>query len=70
MVILKCQRMGNYAYTPEEALDYSETLYKLIEKGVMKVKIFKEYPFTAEGVKAAHTDLASGRTVGKLIIRV
>ena len=41
-----------------------------MEKGTLKPTIYKEYPFTAEGVKQAQTDLKGGKTVGKLVIRV
>jgi NADPH:quinone reductase len=34
------------------------------------VNVYKEYEFSAEGVRAAHTDLVSGKTTGKLVIKV
>lgn len=62
--------MGNYLVTAEEGLHYSGVLFKLVEEGVLKSTVHKEYPFTAEGVKQAHIDLSGGRTTGKLIVKV
>lgn len=64
--------MSNYVYTPEEAAHYGKELFQLVENGDLKIKIFREYPFTAEGVKQAHNDLTQrgGKTVGKLLIKV
>ncbi|KAF9532092.1 hypothetical protein CPB83DRAFT_57219 [Crepidotus variabilis] len=63
-------KIGNYAHTPEEILHYSQILFDLIEKEILSVRVFKEYPFTGDGVKAAHIDLTGGKTSGKLIIKV
>ncbi|GBE77245.1 NAD-P-binding protein [Sparassis latifolia] len=62
----------NYTYTPEEALHYGSELFSLIATGVVKINIFKEYPFTTEGVQEAQTDLTtrSGKTIGKLVIKI
>jgi NADPH2:quinone reductase len=62
--------MGNYTYTASEALYYSNKLWSLVESGTLKSIIHKEYPFTAEGVRQAQTDMKGGKTVGKLVIRV
>ena len=64
--------MNNYVYTPEEAAHYGKALFQLVESGELKIKIFHEYPFTAEGVRQAHTDLTQrgGKTIGKLLIKV
>jgi NADPH2:quinone reductase len=64
--------MSNYVYTPEEAAFYGKALFELAEKGDLKIKIFKEYPFTPEGVQQAQSDLTQrgGKTVGKLLIKV
>ena len=62
--------MGNYVVTPEEAAHYGKALFDLIEKGELKTKIFKDYPFTTEGVQDAQRDLAGGKTTGKLLIKV
>ncbi|KAI0673801.1 NAD-P-binding protein [Trametes maxima] len=61
--------MVNYIYTPEEARYYGEKLFGYIASGTLKINIHKQYAFTTEGARAAHTDLATkgGRTVGKLI---
>ncbi|KAF8913234.1 hypothetical protein CPB84DRAFT_1742588 [Gymnopilus junonius] len=64
--------MNNYVYTPEEAEHYGKALFQLVGNGDLSIKIFNEYPFTAEGVKQAHTDLTErgGKTIGKLLIKV
>lgn len=56
--------------TEEEVRHYGGQIFDLISKEVLKLKIFKEYPFTTEAVQQAHKDLTSGKTVGKLIIKV
>lgn len=62
--------MPNYAFTPEEAAYYVKAIFDLLEKDELKVHIFKEYPFTAEGVQSAQRDLITGKTTGKLLIKV
>lgn len=62
--------MNNYIQTPEEGLHYGKIFFDLVEKGVLDTIIFREYPFEAEGVKQAHEDLTSGKTIGKLLIKV
>jgi NADPH2:quinone reductase len=63
-------RMTNYIYTPEEAFYYIQQVWKMIGSGDFKMNIFKEYPFTAEGVKQAQQDLTEGKTMGKLLIKI
>ncbi|THV06469.1 NAD(P)-binding protein [Dendrothele bispora CBS 962.96] len=62
--------MNNYVYTPEEARYYGNKVWDLIADGVLKINIFEEYPFTAEGVQQAQKDLTGGKTTGKLIVKV
>ncbi|KII93285.1 hypothetical protein PLICRDRAFT_35480 [Plicaturopsis crispa FD-325 SS-3] len=62
--------MANYAFTPEEVSYYGKKIYGLIEEGVLKIRIFAEYPFTAEAVQQAQKDLTSGKTTGKLVVKV
>ncbi|KAH0837901.1 hypothetical protein J3R83DRAFT_6131 [Lanmaoa asiatica] len=62
--------VGNYTYTASEVLYYSNKLWSLVESGTLRPIIHEEYPFTAEGVKQAQTDLTGGKTVGKLVIKV
>ncbi|KAL0951871.1 hypothetical protein HGRIS_008531 [Hohenbuehelia grisea] len=62
--------MNNYAYTPAEALYYGNKVFDLISKGVLKIHIFKEYPFTAEGVQQAQKDLTGGKTTGKVVVNL
>lgn len=60
----------NYLVTLEERNSYSTELWRLVSSGALKINIYAEYPFTAEGVRQAHTDLTSGITTGKLVIKV
>jgi NADPH2:quinone reductase len=62
--------MANYVFTPEEAAHYGKEVFNLVEKNELKIQIFKEYPFTAEGVQNAQRDLTGGKTTGKLLIKV
>ncbi|KAI8990684.1 NAD-P-binding protein [Trametes punicea] len=69
---LKRPTMTNYIYTPEEARYYSEKLFGYLSSGILKIKIHKQYPFTTEGARQAHTDLTTkgGSTVGKLVYTI
>ncbi|EJC98614.1 NAD-binding protein [Fomitiporia mediterranea MF3/22] len=60
----------NYIVTPSEISSYIQELYKLIESSSIKVNIFKEYPFTAEGVRQSQVDITGRSTIGKLLIKV
>jgi NADPH2:quinone reductase len=62
--------MSNYTYTAEEARGYGKKIFELISNGTIKIKIFKEYPFSAEGVQEAQRDLTGGKTTGKLVVKV
>ncbi|KIJ22213.1 hypothetical protein PAXINDRAFT_165455 [Paxillus involutus ATCC 200175] len=62
--------MSNYAYTASEVLYYSNKLWDLVANGTLRPLIHKEYPFTAEAVREAQSDLTSGKTTGKLVIKV
>jgi len=62
--------MGNYVRTASEVLYYATKLFDLVSNGVLEPLIYKEYPFTTEGVREAQTDLTGGKTVGKLVIKV
>ncbi|KAI0777784.1 NAD-P-binding protein [Trametes elegans] len=61
---------GNYIYTPEEGRRYITELFSLVANGKLKIRIYAEYPFTAEGVQQAQRDLTGGKTIGKLIVKV
>jgi NADPH:quinone reductase-like Zn-dependent oxidoreductase len=69
-VKLVCPSVLNYLVTPEEHNGYSTELWGMVSSGTLRVNIHTEYPFTAEGVRQAHTDLTSGATTGKLLIKV
>ncbi|KAG1830803.1 hypothetical protein EV424DRAFT_1374565 [Suillus variegatus] len=62
--------MNNYTYTSTEILYYGNALFSLLADGTLKTRIFKEYPFTTEGVRQAQIDLTSGKTTGKLVVKV
>ncbi|KZT27673.1 NAD(P)-binding protein [Neolentinus lepideus HHB14362 ss-1] len=62
--------MVNYTTTPAEALYYGNELFDLIAKGVLKINVYKEYPFTAAGVQEAQQDLTGGKSTGKLVIKI
>ncbi|KDQ31374.1 hypothetical protein PLEOSDRAFT_175834 [Pleurotus ostreatus PC15] len=62
--------MNNYTFTPTEALHYGNKVFDLISKGVLKVHVFREYPFTAQGVQQAQKDLTGGVSTGKLVINL
>ncbi|KAI0654464.1 NAD-P-binding protein [Cubamyces menziesii] len=64
--------MANYIYTPEEARYYGEKLFGYISSGVLKINIHKQYPFSTQGARDAHTDLATkgGSTIGKLVYTI
>lgn len=60
----------NYMVTPEEGGHYSRLFFEAVGKGDVKINIFHEYPFSAEGVQKAQTDLHRGKSTGKLIVKI
>ena len=60
----------NYMVTPEEGSHYSKLFFEAVSKGIVKINIFHEYPFTAEGVQQAQGDLPRGKSTGKLILKI
>lgn len=62
--------MIHYTTTVEEREFYGTQLFNMISKGELKINIFKDYPFSADGVRQAHLDLVGGKTTGKLVIKV
>jgi NADPH2:quinone reductase len=56
--------------TLEERNRYGAELWSLVSSGALKINIHTEYSFTAEGVRRAHIDLTTGKTTGKLLIKV
>lgn len=62
--------MDNYLFTANEVHHYGNKLFSLIADGALRPTVHKEYPFTTEGVQAAQTDLTTGKTTGKLLIKV
>jgi NADPH2:quinone reductase len=63
-------RLANYTVTLEERNHYGAELWDLVSKGTLRINIHAEYSFTAEGVRQAHIDLTTGKTTGKLLIKV
>ncbi|KAG8903835.1 hypothetical protein FRC01_008968, partial [Tulasnella sp. 417] len=63
-------RLFGYIATPEEIRTYQNKYDELLGSGVVKPVIYKEYPFTAEGVKQTQIDITSRGTIGKLILKV
>jgi NADPH2:quinone reductase len=59
-----------YLVEPDEVWTYGSKLFKLVAGGELNIKVHDEYPFSAQGVQAAQTDLASGKTTGKLLVRI
>jgi NADPH2:quinone reductase len=49
---------------------YGRELYELVSNETIKVRVHQEYPFTAQGVRNAHSDFASGTTTGKLVVKI
>lgn len=68
--MLHASRVANYLVTLEERNCYSAELWSLISSGGLRINIHADYPFTAEGVRQAHVDLTTGKTTGKLLIKV
>ncbi|RPD63745.1 NAD-P-binding protein [Lentinus tigrinus ALCF2SS1-6] len=58
-----------YDEDPKEALKWYNEVWRLVANGTLKMRIH-EYPFTAEGVKASQEEMASRKSVGKLLIKV
>ncbi|KAJ7597725.1 hypothetical protein C8J56DRAFT_920787 [Mycena floridula] len=62
--------MSNYMVDAEETHHYGKSAFELVAADVLKVSIFKEYPFTAQGARDAQKDLKAGKSTGKLLIKI
>ena len=62
--------MNNYTATPAEFVHYVTELFDLISRGILKINIYKAYPFSTEGIQQAQKDLVAGKTIGKVIVDV
>jgi NADPH2:quinone reductase len=60
--------LGHYTQTREELLSRARDLFDWIGSGKLKLRIDRSYPL--EQAAQAHTDLASRKTAGKLILTV
>lgn len=67
-IIFSRPNLTNYVYTPEEWNHYSSELFRLLEDGKLKINISKVYPLSE--TQQAMKDLYSGKTTGKLLIKV
>lgn len=61
---------NNYLVTPEEVNQYNTQLWDAVTSGTLKTHIYKEYPFTPQGVAEAQEEQSSGKTTGKLVIKI
>jgi len=59
-----------YMSTPEEVNNYFPKLWKAIESGDFKVTFSKEYPFTVEAIREAQLKQGTGKTMGKLTVKI
>ncbi|TFK78826.1 NAD-P-binding protein [Polyporus arcularius HHB13444] len=59
-----------YAEDPKEARKWFDEVFRLVANGTLKMRIHKEYPFTAEGVQQSQKDMVNGTSVGKLLIQI
>ena len=62
--------MNNYLVTPAEVNEYNHLLWNAVTSGALKVHIYKEYSFSAQGVGEAQEEQASGKTTGKLVVKI
>ncbi|KDN43188.1 GroES-like protein [Tilletiaria anomala UBC 951] len=62
--------LGNYVVTREELDRYSNELWELLAKSVIKLSVHKDYSFSAEGIKQSQIDITSRGTTGKLLIKI
>ncbi|KAG9127566.1 hypothetical protein FRC07_012196 [Ceratobasidium sp. 392] len=62
--------LKNYLLGPQRFRKYCGELYGMIQSGELHVEIFKEYPFTTEGIRQAYKDMGGRGTVGKLLIKI
>jgi NADPH:quinone reductase len=60
--------LGHYTQTREELLSRARDLFEWIGSGKLKLRIDRTYPLDKVG--QAHTDLASRKTAGKLLLTV
>ncbi|KAL7008761.1 NADPH:quinone reductase [Cystobasidiomycetes sp. EMM_F5] len=63
--------LNNYVVTKEEMKTYSDELLDMYAKGAFKLETWKDgYPFSVEGMRQAHEDLAGRKTTGKLVVHI
>ena len=48
---------------------WNNEVWRLVAGGTLKFRVH-QYPFTADGVKQSQLDMTSGKSVGKLLIKV
>ena len=63
--------LNNYVVTKEEMQTYSSEMFDLYAKGAFKLSRWQDgYPFSVEGMRQAHEDLAGRKTTGKLVVHM
>ena len=50
--------------------EYVAEVFQLVANRSFKPVVYKEYPFSAEGVREAEQALGKGKTFGKCLVRV
>lgn len=65
---IACPSVLAYLATAEEWEHYSSLLLQLISEGKVNISISKVYPFSETGT--ALKDIASGKTTGKLVVKI
>lgn len=62
--------LNGYTATKEEMQAYSTELFDLYSKGAFKLATWNDgYPFTVEGINAAHNDLSRPKFANQGIAR-
>ncbi|KAH7101150.1 NAD(P)-binding protein [Auriculariales sp. MPI-PUGE-AT-0066] len=62
--------LGNSLVEPSEAVAYTDTMWRMLKEGTLSITIFKEYPFSVEGLNQANSDQSGRGTTGKLLVKV
>ncbi|KAG8782041.1 hypothetical protein FRC12_021283 [Ceratobasidium sp. 428] len=62
--------LKNYLQGPQRFRKYCAELFGMVRSGELHVEIYKEYPFTTEGLQQAYKDMGGGGTVGKLLVKI
>lgn len=55
---------------PVESGQWTDILFGLITSGELKLNIYKDYPFTPDGLRDTVHDLKGRVSTGKLLVRI